>query len=78
VNIHASILRRPTDIPADRESRWVCDRYVGPDASLLLRASSGCTCCDQIRNMLISAAQASYPATEQAIWCAMHNQTDAI
>jgi len=28
--------------------------------------------------MLISAAQASYPAPEQAIWCAMHNQTDAI
>ena len=36
MNIHASILRRPTDIPADRASRWECDRYVGPDASLLL------------------------------------------
>jgi len=28
--------------------------------------------------MLVSAAQASYPAPEQAIWSAMHNQADAI
>jgi len=27
--------------------------------------------------MLVSAAQASYPAPEQAIWCTMRNQTDA-
>jgi hypothetical protein len=27
--------------------------------------------------MLVSAAQVSYPASEQVIWCTTHNQTDA-
>jgi hypothetical protein len=31
-----------------------------------------------MRNMLVSAAQASYPALGQAIWRTVHNQTDAI
>ena len=39
------------------------DRFVGPEASLLV---AGCT------------AQVSYPAPEQVICSTMHSQTDAI
>ena len=37
----------------------------------------GCTCCNQTRNVLVSAARASYPTLEQVIWSTMHNQTGA-
>jgi hypothetical protein len=34
----------------------MCDRYVGPDASLLVsQRAPGCTYYNQIRNMLVSA-----------------------
>ena len=40
-------------------------------------ASPGCTCRNQVQNILVSAVQASYPTLGQVIWYMMHNQTDA-
>ena len=49
----------------------------GAQAGTGVRGHGRCTCCNQTRNVLVSAARASYPTLEQAIWSTMHNQTGA-
>jgi hypothetical protein len=56
----------------------MCDTYVGPDASLLVAGFSWLYVLQPDPEHAGQHRAGEPSAPEQAIWCTMHNQTDAI
>jgi len=58
--------------------RGMCDRYVRPDASLLVAGFSWLYVLQPDPEHAGQRRADGLSAPKQAIWCTMHNQTDAI